>query len=113
MGQSGQISPIILQPHGNVSMFNNSYVCVRLVQTNKKVLNTILVICLLEYEKSTFDLILCSLWRKDASSGLYTFRQKVMDTKGNGRNVRQECVSKFTTKLSTFSNFKYSLYWYE
>lgn len=80
MGQSGQISPVILQPHGNVSMFNNSYVCVRLVQTNEKALNTVLGICLLEYEKSTFDLILC----KDASSGLYTFRQKVMDTKGNG-----------------------------
>lgn len=91
MGQSGQISPVILQPHGNVSMFNNSYVCVRLVQTNKKVLNTILVICLSEYEKSKFDLILCPLWwerRKDASSGLYTFRQKVMDTKGNGRKCQ-------------------------
>lgn len=84
----GQISPVILQQHRNVNMFNNSYVCVRLVQTNKKVLNTALVICLLEYEKSTFDLILWWERRKDASSGLYTFRQKVMDTKGNGRKCQ-------------------------
>lgn len=36
MGQSGQISPVNLQPHGNVSIFNNSQLRLCLYSANQQ-----------------------------------------------------------------------------